>query len=207
LNYGHLSAANLLLQSGVDEHVDYDPIFADGRNTLAAFIAGAGVLVNVVFYCASRALYSICKRRGWKLAGLFSLLFCLMNVGNFLDYVPVRTFATHGDMATLERGLHISAWWVVVVAGIPFAWASWRFFHRLLPDARRFLFPDSRLRQIALVVASSFAMFGYYGAAGLYGYGEVCRRISLFSVRFMLPAVLILCWPRKERAEGTVRAG
>jgi len=197
LTYGHLSGANVLMQAEVEENVDYDPIFAAGKGMLAALIAGAGVLANVAFYLGSRKLYSTCKRFDWKPAGLFSVLFCLMNAGNFLDYVPVRTFATHGDMATLERGLQISPWWVAVVAGIPFAWAIWQFFHSLLPDARMLLFSNSQLRQIALVVTSSFMMFGYYGSSGLHGYGEICRRISFFSVLAVLPAALILSWPRK----------
>jgi len=198
LTYGHLSLANVLTQAEVDENVDYGPIFAAGKGMLAALIAAAGVLANVVLYLVSRKLYSICKRHDWKPTGLFAVLFCLMNAGNFLDYVPVRTFTTHGDMVTLERGLQISPWWVVVVAGIPFAWAIWHFFRTLLPDARMFLFPESPIRQIALVVTSCFMMFGYYGSSGMHGYGEISRRFSLFSFLVMLPATLVFSWPRKE---------
>jgi len=203
LTYGHLTPTNLLIQAQVEENVDYDPIFAAGKGFQAALIAGAGVLANVVFYLGSLKLYSICKQHDWKPAGLFSVLFCLMNAGNFLDYVPVRTFTTHGDMVTLERGLHISPWWVVAVAGMPFAWAIWHFFRTLLPDASWFLFPENQLRHIALVVTSCFVMFGYYGSSGLHGYGEICRRISLFSALVILPAALILCWPRRRYAGET----
>jgi hypothetical protein len=196
LHYGHLSIANLLFQADVDENVNYGPIFAAGKSPLASLIAAAGVLVNVVLYFVSRLFFTVCRRRDWKTIGLFAFLLCLMNAGNFLDYVPVRTFTTHADMATLEKGLQISPWWIVTVAGIPFAWAIGHFFYKLLPQARRFLFSDSRLRQIALVLASCFLMFGYYGAAGIRGYGEVSHRISLFSVLVMLPVAVILCWPR-----------
>jgi hypothetical protein len=197
LNYGHLNAANLLLQSGVDENVDYGPVFAAGRGSLAALIAAAGVLVNVVLYLFSRRLYTVSRRRGRRTMGLFAFLFCVMNAGNFLDYVPVRTFTPHGDMATLEKGLQLSPWWIVAVAGIPFAWAIAHLLSKLLPDARAFLFPDSRPGQTALVLASCVLMFGYYGAAGMYGYGEVSHRISLSAVLVMLPGTMILCWPRK----------
>ena len=206
LTYGHLTPANLLIQSDVEENVEYGPILAAGKGTLAALIAGAGVVANIVLYLGSRKLYSISKRRDWKPAGLFCFLFCLMNAGNFIDYVPVRTFTTHGDMVTLERGLQISPWRVLAVAGTPFAWAIWRFLHILLPDARYFLFPESQVRQIALVVTSCFMMFGYYGSSGLHGYGEMSRRISLFSVLVMFPAALILCWPRKRNMKQTLVA-
>jgi hypothetical protein len=91
---------NILLQGEIDENVDYDPIFAAGKSNLAALIAACGVLVNVILYFATRGLFSLCRSRGQQRLGLFAFLLCLMNVGNFLDYVPVRTFATHGDMAS-----------------------------------------------------------------------------------------------------------
>jgi hypothetical protein len=161
LDYGHFSIFNLLLQADVDENVNYGPIFAAGKGQLAALIAAAGVLVNVVLYFASRRLFTLCRSQNWKTTGLFAFLLCLMNVGNFLDYVPVRTFTTHADMATLEKGQQISPWWVVTVAGIPFAWAIAPVLYKLLPETRQFLFPDSRLRQIAPVLVSCFLMFGY----------------------------------------------
>ena len=39
LNYGHLSIENLVFLSGIDENVDYGPIFAAGKGYLASSIA------------------------------------------------------------------------------------------------------------------------------------------------------------------------
>ena len=199
LNYGHLTPQNVAFLLGIDENVDYDPIFAAGKGYLASLIAVAGVLFgNGVFYFAARRLYSFSAQRQRQVLGLFAFLFCLMNVGNFLCYVPVRTFTTHGDMATLEKGLHASPWWIAAVLGIPFAIAIWHFFSTLLPDVCGFLFPGKRIQRVALLALSSFTVFVFpFGAAGLHGYGEASRWISIFSSCALFPVVVILCWPRQ----------
>jgi hypothetical protein len=199
LNYGPLTPQNVAFLLGIDENVDYDPIFAAGKGYLASLIAVAGVLFgNGVFYFVARGLYSFAKQRHRQVLGLFAFLFCLMNVGNFLCYVPVRTFTTHSDMATLEKGLHASPWWVAAVLGIPFAIAIWHFFSTLLPDAYGFLFPGKRIQRVVILALSSFTVFVFpFGAAGLHGYGEASRWISIFSSCALFPAVVILCWPRK----------
>lgn len=58
-------------------------------------------------------------------------------------------------MATVEIGLHLSPWWIVTVAGIPFTWAIAHLLSKLLPDARPSLFPDSRPGQTAVVLAGA----------------------------------------------------
>lgn len=200
LDYGHLSMDNLVFLSDIDENVDYGPIFAAGKGYLASLIAVAGVLFgNGLCYLASRKLYSFAKGSGRRTLALFCFLLCLMNVGNFISYVPVRTFTTHADMFTVERGLSISPWWIAVLLGVPFAVATWHFFARLLPDARRYLFPDQRASQIVLTVLSCFAIFDFFGAAGLLRYGTASHWISAVSVCVMFPATLLLCWPRRKQ--------
>ena len=168
----HLSVDNLVFLSDIDENVDYGPIFTAGKGYLASLIAVAGVLFgNGLCYLASRKLYSFAKGSERRTLALFCFLLCLMNVGNFISYVPVRTFTTHADMFTAERGLSISPWWIAVLLGVPFAIATWHFFARVLPDARRYLFPDQWISQIVLTVLSCFAIFDFFGAAGLHGYG------------------------------------
>ena len=198
LTYGHLNVKNLLLLSDIDENVDYDQILVAGKARLTSLIAVAGVLFgNVPFYFISRRIFSFAKARNRQILGLFAFLLCLMNVGNFLDYVPVRTFTTHSDMARVEEGLHISPWWIVTILGIPFAVAMWHFFARLLPDVRSFLFPQRKVPQVILVVLSSFTMFVYFGSSGMHGYGGTSHWISVVSLCVIFPLVIILCWPHK----------
>lgn len=199
LNYGHLSVENLVFLSDIDENVDYDPIFAAGRGYLASLIAVAGVLFGNGFcYFASRKLYSVAEERKRNTLSLFCFLLCLMNVGNFLSYVPVRTFTTHADMFTVEKGLSISAWWIAIVLGLPFSIAIWHFFSRLLPDARSHLFPHRPVSQIVLTILSCYAVFAFFGMAGLHRYGAVSHWMSTLSLYVLFPAALILCWPRQQ---------
>jgi len=199
LNYGHLTAQNVAFLLGIDENVEYDPMFAAGKGYLASLVAVAGVLFgNGVFYFAGRGICSFARRRRSETLGLFAFLCCLMNVGNFFCYVPVRTFTWHADMATVERGLHASPWWIATVLGIPFAIAIWHFFSRLLPDACAFVLPGERIQQSALLALSSFTLFVFpFGASGLKGYGPVSHWISVVSSCVLFPVVVILCWPRR----------
>jgi hypothetical protein len=198
LDYGRLSLRNLLILSDIDENVDYGRIFAAGKGYLAALVAVAGVLAgNGIFYYVSRGLYSIAKKRNRQVLGLFAFLFCLMNLGNFLAYVPIRTFTTRYDMATVERGLRISPWWIATVLGLPFAVAIGHFFMKLLPDARSFLFPNKKKPQVVLVAVSSFTVFAFFGSAGMQGYGQTSHWLSALSLYVLFPVVLTLCWPRR----------
>lgn len=207
LDYGHLSFLNFALLSDIDENVDYVSIFRAGKGYLVSLVAVSGVLFgNSTLYAVSRGLYSLAKKRNAQLLGLFAFLFCLMSIGNFWCYMPVRTFTTHGDMANVEAGLHLSPWWIVTVLGVLFSLAIWHLFAKLLPDVRSFLFGDERIPRVVLTIVSSFTLFAYYGNAGLHGYGETSHLISVFSSGLLSPVALVLCWPRKSERLANTRA-
>jgi len=203
LNYGPLTLGNAAFLLDVDENVQYGPMFAAGKGYLASLVAVAGVLFgNGFLYVGARRFYSQAMQRRRDVLVLFALMLCLMNVGNFLCYVPVRTFATHADMATLEKGLHASPWWIITVLGIPFAIAIWHYFAKLLPDACGFFFGGNRIPQVALVTVSSFTVFVFpFGAVGVRGYGTTSHWISTLSACVLFPVVVILCWPRRPGHE------
>jgi hypothetical protein len=206
LNYGHLDWNNVLSLDDIDENVDYEPIFAAGRGPLAALIAAAGILFgNGLFYLISRRLYVKAKTRGKYLLALFLFLFCMMNAGNLISYVPARTFATHADMATVEKGLNISPWWVAIILGVPFCIAVWHFIARMLPEAMQFFSPHSKWGQILLLVLSAYIVFKFFGGGGLHHYGKASYWISAFSVYVLLPLSVLLCWPSKwNRSEARI---
>lgn len=195
LDYGRFTLGNVLLAGQVDENVDYRAIFAQDHGHAAAFIAFAGSGIG------NAPLYLVTLLLLWKEAvrrrpRLFLFLFWLnlMCVGNFYDYVPIRTFVSHGDIANITHGLKISPWVVVVVAGYPIALAMWYFFARILKDASSLLVPGSRGLQATLVVICAFLMFGYFGASGLFGYGDVSQTLSGLSV-LAIPCIVLACWP------------
>jgi len=200
LNYGHLDWNNILTQDDIDENVDYDPIFASGRGPIAALIAIAGVLFgNGIFYLISQHGYRAAKQAGHFMLALLFFLLCIMNVGNLISYIPVRTFATHADMATVEQGLRISPWWLAIVLGIPFCLAVAHFVLKTLPEAMRYFFSDSRVAQALLLALCCCMIFVFYGGAGLRRYGKISHSISLVSIWLLLPLTAACNWLRTSR--------
>ena len=200
LNYGGLNLDNILFQNDIDENVDYAPIFAAGRGPLASLIAVAGVLLgNGASYLVSRVLYAKARQKKRRARAMFFFWICVMSVGNFLAYVPVRTFATHADMATTAQGLNISAWVIALVLGIPFGVAIWHFFTKILPDAETFLFPNEPSLQAVLVLLAAYFVFVSMGGAGYRNYGSVSHWLSAFSEYVLFPVVTILCWQRERQ--------
>jgi hypothetical protein len=200
LNYGHLSVGNLLVQGEIDENVDYAPIFAAGRGTIAALIAVAGVLLgNGGGYILSRWLYRRSRARERSLAAAAIFLFLTMNTGNLIAYVPNRAFADHADMATVAQGLGVSPWWIAIVLGIPFCAAVFHLLAKLLPDAMRSFSPGSRRMQIAWLVSIAGMICVFYGQAGYSGYGAISHRIASVWILLVFPLALVLLWPRRSK--------
>jgi len=194
LEYGRFNLSNLVLFGEVDENVDYQSIFAQGRGLAAAWIAFAGMGMNALLYGFSRMLLRRQSVRNNPFFLLCIFWFCFMNVGNFYDYVPVRTFASHGDIANMRRGLNVSPWLILVVLGYPTALAIWHFFARILREALPRITHGVKPQQVFTVLTSAFLMFGYFGASGLSGYGEVSQVLSGISA-LAAPAVALLCSP------------
>jgi hypothetical protein len=196
LNYGHLTPGNILLQVDIDENVEYDLIFAAGHDAAAGFIAAAGMVIGNGFltYPISLLGFHAAGQRGARGWGLFSYWFCVASVGNFIDYVPDRTFASHGDMHTLARAFNCSPWWILVVLGIPVALALIHFLF-FAPRAFQWLFPQSPARRMIMVLLTTLALFGFYGAVGWSGYGQAAHVMSAISVYGLLPAFALSgCW-------------
>ncbi len=196
LNYGHLTVSNLLAQFDIDENVNYQPIFAGGHGVQAAIIAAAGMIIGNGFitYTISWWGYYKARKSGSRTWALFFYWFWVASIGNFIDYVPARTFAPTGDMHTVLQGLHGSPWWLIAFPGIPFALALLHFFFKIAPDALCWLFPASVGRRVVMVLFTALAVFGFYGAAGMSGGGKVSHLISVVSVYGLLPLMTLLGW-------------
>lgn len=206
IRFGGYSVANLMLLININEQVDYAAMFARGDGLGAALVGFAGPgLANGTLYLLSLFLLRrpAIRRNGF----LFRLVFWFnfMNVGNFYDYVPIRTFASQGDIGHITQGLGISPWMALVALGIPTALAMWFLFTRTLPQALGRIAPDSSRRQGLIVTLSVVMMFGYFGLAGFVGYGEPSHTLSALSL-CLIPIMLILCWPSRRWMRSRVEA-
>jgi hypothetical protein len=198
LHYGHLDLSNLLLQQDIDENVDYGPIFGTGHGFDAAMIALAGPGFG------NGVLYVVCA---WVLTGQVSrmrpagvlLVFwlSLMACGNLWSYAPIRTIATHPDMALIARGLGISDWTLFPFVVLPSLWAGWDFFHRLLPMVLARVGAGDMLRGTFVTAVACFIYFGFYGVPALVGnYGDVSAVFSIVSLFVLFPVVLMMTLSR-----------
>jgi hypothetical protein len=189
LNYAHPTMKVLLLQLGIDQNVDEARIYASGHGVSAAIIAGAGMVIGngLISYPLSRWGYVAAKRRGSRARAMFAYWCCVASFGNFLDYVPVRTFTSTGDMGSVERGFGWSPWTVVLVLGIPTLIALGYLFLRIEPETIKWLFPESNARRVAMAVLTAFVMFAFYGSAGLLEGGPISFKISKASLLVVFP--------------------
>ena len=119
-----------------------------------------------------------------------------MNLGNFNDYIPGRTFATHGDIAEITTFLNISPWWIMIVLGYPICYCFWFFYSKILPYTYKKLAFNS-MQQIILLVMVTVTLFAFFGAAGYRGYGPESHLIALLSI-YAVPIIIIACWPSRK---------
>lgn len=105
-----------------------------------------------------------------------------MNVGNFYDYVPIRTFAHSGDIAYIVRDLGCSPWLILFALGVPTAIAIRHLFWRLFPIVMDRSFPNNTYRQAVLWIVSIGLIFIFYGGVGLLSDNLVSKYLSITSI-------------------------
>jgi hypothetical protein len=204
LNYGGTSWNNLLLLAYIDENVDYLTIYNAGHGYYVALIAFAGPgIANGLLFLVS--LYLLNRPRVKQEPYIFYFLFWfnLMTLGNFYDYVPIRTFAQHGDVYAFVKGLNISPWLVYFVIGYLVTYLIWNFFTKTLISAYKNLEINSIAPRAALMIICVCILFGFFG--GIIGvlissvfvdYTDISHFLSLTSF-LMIPGMIIACWPTR----------
>ena len=119
-----------------------------------------------------------------------------MNLGNFYDYIPIRAFASHDDVANFVKGFNLSPWWVYGIGGYIVAFLIWHFFTRTMILAFISLNAGQTLK-IFLMIMSVAILFGYYGMPGLFGYGEISYFLSITSL-IAIPGMIFILWPTRD---------
>jgi hypothetical protein len=195
--WGGTGIHNIMTLGNIDEDVDYDQALAAGRTTAAGLTAMSGVVIgNGVFYLVARQLLrrQAVAARPWVLYSLF--WYIVHSVGNFYNYVPLRTFAAGGDVKNLTLASGWSPWWILGVAGYLTLWAIVDLYQKAMPwtlGAAGF----GRLRpaRAIVLVLCTLTLFVLYALPAL----QQADPLSVFMGRvslIMIPAVLIATWRR-----------
>jgi hypothetical protein len=195
LNFGDTSWGNILFFIKMDENVDFS-LFSTAHPWIASFVAFAGMGVgNVILFLVSiRALFT--KKHHSQIYYYFFIWLAIMNLGNFNDYIPGRTFATHGDIGEITTFLNISPWWIMIILGYPICYSFWLFYSKILPHTYKKLVFNS-IQQIILLAMTTFTLFALFGAAGYSDYGPESHLIALLSI-YAVPIVIVACWPLRK---------
>ena len=194
LHFPPLSLKLLLIQLGIDQDVNEAPIFAAGRGVDVGLIAIAGMVLGnaLITLPLSRWAWHRAKLRGARGWAMLAYWCTLASIGNLIDYVPIRTFTLESDMGSVQRGFGWSPWTLMLLLGVPILIVLVHFLLRTVPASLAWLFPGSLSRRIAVAFLSMFALFGFYGAAGLLEGGEISRRLSMVSVFGFIPLMTAL---------------
>ena len=194
LNYPKLSLTVFLIQLGIDQKVNEVPIFAAGRGLDAALIAAAGMVLGngLITFPLSRLACAKAKEAARPAWAMLAFWVTAASIGNFLDYVPIRTFGGHGDMASLERGLGWSPWTIVVLLGVPTLLVTIWFVGWIVPATVNWLFPRTPSARYGVALVSIFGVFGFYGAVGLLEGGPIALILSRICVFLVMPTALVV---------------
>lgn len=209
LNYAHPTPLVLLMQLGIDQNVDEARIFASGHGATAALIAVAGSLFGNAFFSLpfSRWAYAKAIRAGSRAWAMLAYWVTVASIGNFLDYVPIRTFTQDGDMGSVARGLGCSPWAIVVILGTPTLLALFYFFARIQPATLAALFPAARGQRWVVAGLTAWLLFSFYGAAGLLEGGPISYSLSMISVCVFFPVMVIVGGKLVQRTVDVARTG
>lgn len=207
LNWGGSSAMNLLLQTDVDENVNYPPIFESGHGIEAGVIALAGCALGN--FCVSLivgiGLLAIARRRTHVTLGVFAYWLVVMSVGNLISYVPLRVFTTHADMHTVQAGFGWTPVDVLLFVGVPFLAVVLWFFLRFQARTLAWMFPRSLGRRVAMVLLTSATVFGFFCLGGIAGYGETSHQLSVAFIVCLAPITACLGIVRTWRGSSVSR--
>ncbi len=197
ITYGGTGIWNILFFAHVDENVNYAAMHAAHKDWLIALTAFAGAgFGNGLTYALS--LWGMASKKIQARNWLFYFFFWwnVNSLGNFIDYVPSRTFGTHGDMANLAMGAHVSPWWIMIILGYLVLWAVWYFYTKTLVRAYDVLSLKKASARAVLLIFVTLILFALYGMIGFDGYGPLSHFISQLSLWIMLP-ILVFCWPTR----------
>lgn len=196
LHYGDSSWGNLLLLGQVSENVNYSS-FMKAHPWAAAFIAfaGSGIGNVLLLFISIFALQK--KSRSW-IYYYFFLWLAVMNLGNFIDYVPSRTlFASDGDVFGIITFLQISPWLIMIILGYPICFAIWYFYSILLTHCYAQM-KLSIIQQAIILILITCTLFLLFGAVGIHhGKTDAAHLMGYLSL-YAIPIVLLACWPQRK---------
>lgn len=156
-----------------DENVDYSSLFAAGRGTVAAAIASAGVISNILLFLITGWFLSLkkIKNHPWVFHCIFWT--CIVTFSMVFEYVYTRSFQHHDDFGNITHGLGISPWPLFIAGTVLGIISLYYIIVCLLPAYMAAVTPNDRSLQYASVSFLSFVIFLFYVGLRITNYPDV----------------------------------
>jgi hypothetical protein len=200
INYGGTSMVNILFLLNIDQAVDNELIYSLGHHRHVGLIAAAGIGANFLFY--SLSFFALKKIKNSPYFFYFILFFNLMNLGNIFDYLPIRIFATRGnmvDIVDIEKSFNLSPWLIYCISSYIVTFLIWQFFTKTLnlPYVILEIASGRRSLKAALMIVCVIILFGYFALPGFFDIGEIPYFLSITSLS-SIPGIIFILWPKHK---------
>lgn len=201
IHWGGTSLLNVLLLVNIDEQVDYTAALAAGQRWQVALIAFAGPgLANGGLYLLSRRLIESTYVASRPVFAYVLFWFLFINLANLYDYVPLRVFASDGDVHHFILGSGISPWAIYAIGGYLVLWGLVDCYRFVLPYTLRVCGLESRTARAVVLIVATALMFGYFAIPTLLepdDFSQLLARTSLLAI----PVVVVMTWRRIVTAD------
>jgi len=150
---------NPVTLAGWDEAVCYSCLFDSGRGAAAATIAASPLIFQAAVFII--CLYLMLGKRLLKNRLSFHFVFwvAIINFMELFTYIAYESFALHGDIGNINRGLGLSPWLLfpinltLVLAGM------YLLFVEVLPKMNVVVAEGNPLTEVLILIVSAFIFF------------------------------------------------
>jgi hypothetical protein len=175
----------------IDDTVPYQKILADGKTFLAATIAIAPTLLQMVLFLLGLKLLriSMIQKNRWIFA--FIYWFTLFELAQVYSYIPIRTFSRSDDIFIFLHSLGLSPWVIAIPGTLFIVWGIYQILAIEEPRACHYLKISSKSGRITFLLATVVIFFGYYGTPGFFKPDIVSQAFTWISWA-MVPLLMIV---------------
>lgn len=177
----------------INEAIDYQKIYSDGKAYIVAWIAIAATLLQMILFPIGLKVLSLSKiqKNRWLFAFFYFFTLCIL--GEIYAYIPIRTFSGAEDMFNFVTATGFSPWLVAIVGTLYVIWGMYQILTKQVPQAYSSLKIITKAGRFTFKLATLVIFFFYFGAAGLIKLDLVSRLLSLASWAVLLLSIIIIC--------------
>ena len=202
---------NPLTLDGWDEGVSYSALYAAGYGADAAIIAVMPLVFHAVVVTAGMYLLLTPALVNNKWSYHLVFWFIIVNLMELIAYMPLRAFASNGDIGNINHGLGLSPWVMFFPGTLLILLFLGILFFRILSRANVIIAGDSQPVRYALLVLAAFFVFDWRSIFRviLLPPGSAGWEIGVIAL-IACVLVIILCRPglaRVRLAEEQMHAG